>query len=553
MQIPVNPLQANLTTGVTRANGGGPPVSFGGPPHQPPQEVFTPTAAAPAPTEQRVQTRSGLSASWRQDQHGVAIQATLPAGGGLLPVAVQLAGDARGWTAHVGPDFKEAKPAQVGSDGRVYVELEKGAPSVVFDPQNLDFGLAADAAPTPTGWQRSRMEVVDQQGIRHYRFNEEAKAVAPGVTRTEFTEVTWNHDQRQLAAQRVVRTTGEQPVAADDYAGKMLQTVKNTVSGANAEIPLGVQGNQNGSFAVSPPNLGQLANKNAVRLLFGDVLTPFMQKQKAAAFAGTFMPFSAVPMGSLFPVLVGGQAPVDKPPMAVPPAMPQVAAPAPGAGGFMEQIGMGGNGSGKGIMEQLGLDGLFGGKKPQQAPVPHGPVGPPVTFGQPAPTQGGGAPVQFGPPPTQAPNVAPTQPGPPPARAQGGAPVQFGQPPAQVQGGAPVQFGQPPAQAQGGAPVQLGQPPAQVQSGAPVQFGPPPTGVSGTPSSGGPPVSFDLTSGGNGFGFAPVGHQPQDAQDPLAALRQKFSGVEEARVQAAWTLSGGNPAKAEQLLQQMAQ
>ncbi len=374
---------ASLTALTPRAANGGAP--------QPP--VFTPPAEVFTPSEQTIKARSGLSAIVRQDQMGVAIKATLPAGGGLLPIPVVLEGTLGGsWAACTGEDARETR---VGSDGRVYVQLEPGSPAVVFDPRNLDFGLSGTSTPTQAGWNREQMELLDQNGVRKYLFNEEMEHVSPGVVRNEYTEVRW--DGQQLTANRVIRTQGQTPEQA---GGQLLSGFKNYVHGPdNQDIQLGVQGNADNSLTITPPKLGQLASKNAVRLLFGDVVTPYMQHQKNQGYAGTFMPFSALPPGTLFPALVGGLQAPPRAPVQAPPPLPPAPPPTQNQG-LMEQLGLGGNDQeGGGFMDQLGLDGLFG-QRPRQ-PAPQGPPPQaPVNFAQPAPEQS--PPVQFGPPPTQA-------------------------------------------------------------------------------------------------------------------------------------------------------
>ncbi|GMU50949.1 MAG: hypothetical protein AMXMBFR33_00950 [Candidatus Xenobia bacterium] len=353
---------------------------------QPP--VFAPPAEVFTPSEQTIKARSGLSATVRQDQMGVAIKATLPAGGGLLPIPVVLEGTLGGsWAARTGQDARET---QVGSDGRVYVQLEPGAPAVVFDPRNLDFGLSGGCTPTQAGWNRGQMELLDQNGVRKYIFNEEMEHVSPGVVRNEYTEVRW--DGQQLTANRVIRTQGQAQV---ESGGQLMSGLKSYVHGPdNQDIHLDVQGNADNSLTVTPPKLGQLASKNAVRLLFGDVVTPYMQHQKNQGYAGTFMPLSALPPGTLFPALVGGLQAPPRAPVQAPPPLPPAPPPSQNQG-LMEQLGFGGNDQeGGSLMDQLGLDGLFG-QRPQPAP-PGPPPQAPVSFGQPAPTQQ--APVQFGPP-----------------------------------------------------------------------------------------------------------------------------------------------------------
>lgn len=468
MNIPINP-HLPSPTGVSRATGGQPPVSFQ-PPSQPqPQqrEVFT---SSGAPPEGKIATRSGLKGMVRQDQMGVAMQATLPAGGGLLPVAVLLQSTPTGaWTAHIGEEFKDQKPTQMGSDGRVYVELEKGSPAVVFDPRSLDYGLSGGSVQTPTGWQRTQMELIDQHGTRHYIFNESASSTAHGV-KNEFTEV--KYDGRGMTGARVVRTTGGPPPAGNDFGlGGLMGGPENS------QVPMGVRMNQDNSMTLEAPRLSQMANKGGLNMLMGKLTG------KSENVAGTFMPFSAMHPGSLFPALLGGQ-PIDRPQVQVPPPLPPPPAAAPS---MMEQFGFGGGQQEEGgFMDQLGLGNIFGGGQREQTPqAPPRPVGPPVTFGAPQQAQGPGAPVSFG-----------AGPGAPSA-----APVSFGQPPGP--GAAPVSFGQPPSAAPAAAPVSFGQPP-----------------------SAGP------------------------AADPQQALRARYPQVDDTKFQAAWTLSGGNPEKAEQLLQQ---
>ncbi len=372
MMIPS--LSASVTAQTPRAASGAP---------QPP--VFAPPAEVFTPSEQTIKARSGLSATVRQDQMGVAIKATLPAGGGLLPISVVLEGTLGGsWAASTGQDARET---QVGSDGRVYVQLEPGSPAVVFDPRNLDFGLSGGCTPTQAGWSRGQMELLDQNGVRKYIFNEEMEHVSQGVVRNEYTEVRW--DGKELTANRVIRTQGQAP---DQAGGQLMSGLKNYVHGPdNQDIQLGVQGNADNSLTVTPPKLGQLASKNAVRLLFGDVVTPYMQHQKNQGYAGTFMPLSAVPPGTLFPALVGGLQAPPRPPVVAPPPLPPAPPPSQNHG-LMEQLGFGGNDQEGGFMDQLGLDGLFG-QRPQPAP-PGPPPQAPVSFGQP--------PVQFGSPAAQA-------------------------------------------------------------------------------------------------------------------------------------------------------
>lgn len=235
------------------------------------------------------------------------------------------------------------------------------------------------------------MELLDQNGVRRYIFNEEMEHGPPGVVRNEYTEVRW--DGKQLTANRVIRTQGQ---AQDEAGGQLMSGLKTYIHGSdNQDIQLGVQGNADNSLTITPPGLGQLASKNAVRLLFGDVVTPYMQHQKNQSYAGTFMPLSALPAGTLFPALVGGLQAPPRAPIQAPPPLPP-APPASQNQGLMEQLGFGGNDQQPGsFVDQLGLDGLFG-QRPQPAP-PGPPPQAPVSFGQAAPSPAQPPPVQFGP------------------------------------------------------------------------------------------------------------------------------------------------------------
>ncbi|MEW6281485.1 MAG: hypothetical protein AB1758_22945, partial [Candidatus Eremiobacterota bacterium] len=210
-------------------------------------------------------------------------------------------------------------PTSCGGDGKVYVTLQPGGgAAAVFDPNTLEYGLSGGVVANPTGWQRDRVETLTADGVRRYQFKEEVKGAYH-----EWTEVRW--DGQSVKAERIVRKLNQNQ-GPRDLSGQLSDGLSRYVNGPdNQNIPLGLTVLGDGSFQIAPPSLGDTASKNAVKLLLGDVITPFMQHQKQQGWAGTFRPFSGEAPKGLFPQLSNQEAPSAVGPPPTPVATPQPA------------------------------------------------------------------------------------------------------------------------------------------------------------------------------------------------------------------------------------
>ncbi|GMU56920.1 MAG: hypothetical protein AMXMBFR33_60660 [Candidatus Xenobia bacterium] len=129
---------------------------------QPVQRVAGGTGQPPNPSDQvtllarqtgvtrtsvsEVKTESGVEAEVVRTQHGVALNASLPAGQLLpLPLAIQVLQGPGGRVTLQATRDGQSVPTRLAGDGKVLVQLDNDstAPLAVFDPGTLSFGLAS--------------------------------------------------------------------------------------------------------------------------------------------------------------------------------------------------------------------------------------------------------------------------------------------------------------------------------------------------------------------------------------------------------------------------
>lgn len=296
---------------------------------------------------QPVTTRSGVTAEMRQNQMGVGIMATLPAGP-LLPVNViiQAVQTPQGKQARAFLDNKEKTEVVAGftPDGCVAVTLDKDpkAPLLMFNPENLDYGLSSRVR-EENGWSgRSLIETIHADGSRS--LNHGIQQRPDGTTSYNFVH---QDTQGNLSGARVVQ--GPQ--------GQHLENTPVPVS-QNAEGMVTLQ--QSGA----PPRSLLQAFKDSTKSMFtakgwqdAREKSPFQAWREEVKAGGTravsFPTFSSTMAkmpSQVFPTLCD-QAPPTPPPSAPPQAAPvQSSAPTQGAGSTAKVL--------EGDITQIPCDGL---------------------------------------------------------------------------------------------------------------------------------------------------------------------------------------------------
>lgn len=227
-----NPLQPG---GVRSANGllsklTMTPTAPAPPPLGQPGESFQASATQAAPPPNVVTTRSGVTAEMRTGQLGLGVLATLPAGA-LLPSSVVIdtfaSPEGPQVKAHLDNADKTPVSANFTNDGRVCVTLENSptAPLLMFNPENLDYGLSSRNKTEEGQVRRSLDEVVHADGSRS--LYQDIKYGQDGSTSYNFVREGADGD---LSASSVVQ----------DRTGKTIKNSALTVSkGDEGQISLG--------------------------------------------------------------------------------------------------------------------------------------------------------------------------------------------------------------------------------------------------------------------------------------------------------------------------
>lgn len=281
---------------------------------QAPADGVTLSQAPPAP--QTITTPSGVTAQVLRSQQGLAYSAALPAGaGGMVPVGLLLQGATDGKTSQVQAVLADnpqvALPAGVGNDGRVYVQIEAGAPLVSFDPVSLDFGLSSPMTVDASGTQRRQLqELVHADGSRTLVHDEQITPGQNGAQQRSFTRIDAKNGQ--MSAAQVTQQEGGQPQSGMT-AGKIGMAV--LTSGLSMLMPSGngkqetaltATRNQDGSIGLGGGSFMDHAKKSATGGLKFD--SPLMNWWKGRnAPSVNVMPFSvtmAANPGAVFPGVV---------------------------------------------------------------------------------------------------------------------------------------------------------------------------------------------------------------------------------------------------------
>lgn len=316
------------------------PAGIGGIPGAP-TRVATPAPAAPqapadavtlgqappapaAPVPQVVHTPSGVDAQVLCSQQGLAFEAALPAGaGGLIPVGLLLQGITDGKQGQVQASVagnQQPLPAAIGNDGRVYVQVEAGAPLVSFDPATLDFGLSSPMTVDQAGTQRRQLhEIVHADGNRMVIHDEQIKPGPQGTQERTFTRID---DRNGLVsgAQYTMHEGGKAAAPQQSTAMKIgMAVLTNGMSllmpqagGAprDEQTAVTVQRQPNGAYSLAGGSFMDHAKKAATGgLRFESPLMNWMKGRNAPAV--TVMPFSAVLAtnpGAVFPGVMAALA-----------------------------------------------------------------------------------------------------------------------------------------------------------------------------------------------------------------------------------------------------
>lgn len=284
---------------------------------QAPADGVTLTQAPPAP--QTITTPSGVSAQVLRSQQGLAYSAALPAGaGGMIPVGLLLQGATDGKTSQVQAVLADnpqvALPAGVGTDGRVYVQLEANAPLVSFDPVSLDFGLSSPMTVDASGTQsRQLQELVHADGSRTLIHDEKIQPGQNGAQTRSFTRIDAKNGQ--MTAAQVTQQEGGQPQQQGMSAAKIGMAVLTSgmsllmpSGGGNGktETALTATRNADGSIGLGGGSFMDHAKKSATGGLKFD--SPLMNWWKGRnAPSVSVMPFSvtmAANPGAVFPGVV---------------------------------------------------------------------------------------------------------------------------------------------------------------------------------------------------------------------------------------------------------
>ncbi len=314
--------------------------------------VPTPPTTMGAP--QQAQQTGGVKAypsglQLLRDQGGVAFQAVLPAGPFLpVQVAVQRSLDGSVQAKMFNPsnpDQPIGLNAQMGSDGKLYVQMEANNPTLlILDPEKAEYGVSSPFQQRPEGLVREHAQMIAADGTKISVFNEVTTAQGK-----QYTQIFENPKGQVWGSQ-----VSETPQANQAQEGGIMSSLGRAFGiggpAPRQEDPLTIQGNAQQGYSVKGGSLlGHAAagNKNGYNGFFDWKNAPVQKWWRGRQQQEMhLMPFSAAGAGAIFPGLAhfiqpqpaqaASFAPPNPPVNAAaagsPPPTPPPAGPAPPSG-----------------------------------------------------------------------------------------------------------------------------------------------------------------------------------------------------------------------------
>ncbi|MBI3924038.1 MAG: HD domain-containing protein [Armatimonadetes bacterium] len=342
-----NRVNLNPLSGQGQRTGPPPGVVNGGstPPPLPKDDVrLGESSAAPpaAPQKQMVRPSNRVVAEYTRFQEGLVLRASVPGGPGhLLPVPLFINAftDSQGKTTiRAARADQPEQPLQAGrsGDGRIYIELEQGAPLAVFNDKDLSFGLSSPVQAGQGGaYFRPMEQTIEPDGNQRILLNQNVGPVDGRRNQAQtFTEIL--QDAAGLRAAEV------------KYSGPAGQSAPKTTG-------LSAYGSGRTEYQREARELadGAVEVKNAgVMKQLGNFWKAGWGFNLASAMSGpaphVFVPFSRMDPAQLFPGLVAARQAAPPPPPPVerasateppplvqpaPPPVPVQSAPQPVATG----------------------------------------------------------------------------------------------------------------------------------------------------------------------------------------------------------------------------
>ncbi len=283
-----------------------------------------------------------------RDQGGVAFQAVLPAGPFLpVQVAVQRSLDGSVQAKMFNPsnpDQPIGLNAQMGSDGKLYVQMEANNPTLlILDPEKAEYGVSSPFQQRPEGLVREHAQMIAADGTKISVFNEVTTSQGK-----QYTQIFENPKGQVWGSQ-----VNETPQAGQAQEGGIMSSLGRAFGfggpAPRQEDPLGVTGNSQQGYSVKGGSLlghTLAGNKNGFNGFFDWKNAPVQKWWRGRQQQEMhLMPFSAAGAGAIFPGLAhfiqpqpaqaAGFAPPTPPvsnsPAAAPPPAPP-AGPAPPSG-----------------------------------------------------------------------------------------------------------------------------------------------------------------------------------------------------------------------------
>ncbi len=337
-----------------------------------------------------------------RDQGGVAFQAVLPAGPFLpVQVAVQRSLDGSVQAKMFNPsnpDQPIGLNAQMGSDGKLYVQMEANNPTLlILDPEKAEYGVSSPFQQRPEGLVREHAQMIAADGTKISVFNEVTTAQGK-----QYTQIFENPKGQVWGSQ-----ISESPQANQPQEGGIMAGLGRAFGfggpAPRQEDPLTVQGNAQQGYTVKGGSLlghAVAGGKNGYDGFFDYKNAPLQKWWRSRQQQEMhLMPFSAAGAGAIFPGLahfaqpqpaqpaqpagftppvppastaaVGAPAPPPRPPAGPAPASGPVPGPAPATqeqllASLQEALNRGDMAGAQQIMSQL--QGTGSAQQPANAP-----------------------------------------------------------------------------------------------------------------------------------------------------------------------------------------
>ncbi|MCE7872971.1 hypothetical protein DYH09_21680, partial [bacterium CPR1] len=189
-----------------------------------------------------------------RDQGGVAFQAVLPAGPFLpVQVAVQRSLDGSVQAKMFNPsnpDQPIGLNAQMGSDGKLYVQMEANNPTLlILDPEKAEYGVSSPFQQRPEGLVREHAQMIAADGTKISVFNEVTTSQGK-----QYTQIFENPKGQVWGSQ-----VNETPQAGQAQEGGIMSSLGRAFGfggpAPRQEDPLGVTGNSQQGYSVKGGSL----------------------------------------------------------------------------------------------------------------------------------------------------------------------------------------------------------------------------------------------------------------------------------------------------------